>query len=451
MTQVQTTMQTILVRSFITACVIGVMLGDSLATYAQQDPPPFHYQELSVNSNPCNGDGSDFYVAFTHTVAAGAAPWIQVHFGEVALGGASFVRITSGKNGDQQTLDARMMQDWNRNSGVFRGSSVTIELVVAPYDTDVSIELVGMTVGEMVQNQIGGVITSLCDGDDDRVPSNDSRVGRLFGGGCTAWLISNGAVLTAGHCFPVSGVVEFNVPLSQSDGTPVPAAIQDQYPIDGVYQASWNDGDGQIGRDWGVFSIGPNSQTGLRAHRVQGFIRCTNALPAVETTLRVTGYGTDSTPPTRNYTEQTDTGPFRGEESDSDGIWLLHRVDTQGANSGSPILWNAQNVAIGIHTNAGCNSDSNSTNSGTSFELNELENFMNQFWGNSVEQVDKSQPALLSPNGSILRPWNSFASGVSALGNGGVLVVVQGSYDETLTINKAMTIQAPVGVVTIGR
>src|SRR5262245_18086901 len=61
---------------------------------------------------------------------------------------------------------------------------------------------------------------SICN-DDDRVASNDSRVGRLTTttaagvSTCTAWLIPNGAVLTAGHCVNTSAawtspaIVEF--------------------------------------------------------------------------------------------------------------------------------------------------------------------------------------------------------------------------------------------------
>ena len=78
---------------------------------------------------------------------------------------------------------------------------------------------------------------SLCDGDDDRVASADPRVGRLFLGGCTVWLASNGSLLTAGHCADVdpdlngpmlpdgcldlAGLVEFNFPASLSNGQPV--------------------------------------------------------------------------------------------------------------------------------------------------------------------------------------------------------------------------------------
>ena len=57
---------------------------------------------------------------------------------------------------------------------------------------------------------------------------------------------------------------------------------------------------------------------------------------------------------------------------------------------------------------------------------------------------------LAAENGTVLRPYDTIADGVSAVPAGGLLSVVEGSYPETLTITKAMVIRAPVGTVTIG-
>ena len=76
-----------------------------------------------------------------------------------------------------------------------------VELYVAPGDSGVfarvSRVLAGLrthAVGRMIEQP-----ETLCDG-DSRVNTRDDRVGRMFGGGCTACLVSNGAVCTAGHC-----------------------------------------------------------------------------------------------------------------------------------------------------------------------------------------------------------------------------------------------------------
>ena len=400
--------------------------------------------EANAITGPHSGSDENFQLAFSQEFKAGHVPWVQVNFGEYDLGDTSFVQITSLKNQDQQTLDAIAMENWNGSSGMFQGGVVLVELFVAASDEGVMLEIDGLTHGHF-----GGPPETLCDGDDDRIPSTDPRVGR-HAGNCTAFLVSNGSVLTAGHC-PSSGIVEFNVPQSLSDGTLVPAAIEDQYPVTTEYGMFWDDGDDINGRDWRVMSLGPNSQTGLRAHVAQGFFRCTTNLPLIDGTIRITGCGSDETPLTRNQTLQTDLGPFEGEGVSGNGLYLRYRTDTEPANSGSPVIWNQHDIVIGIHTNGGCNQFTSSANLGTSFELNELENAINGYWGNSVEQVDGSQPPLLFPNGSIMQPWFFVENGINAVSTGGTVVIVEGSYDEMVTVNRAMTLRAPVGTVTIGR
>ena len=62
---------------------------------------------------------------------------------------------------------------------------------------------------------------------------NDPAVGRIMPVGCTGWVISNGAFLTAGHCFTRGmTTIQFNVPASAADGTTNPPPPNDQYPID---------------------------------------------------------------------------------------------------------------------------------------------------------------------------------------------------------------------------
>ncbi len=418
---------------------------------AQSVPPRFRLDPLEVAIGSHDGNGEQEEVMFQQLIDRGNAPWIQLTFDQVELGKASFVRITSVTNGDHQELDARMMRTWNFASGIFHGGRLQVELVVAPQDRQVTLEIGSAVVGERKQPHDHGHQETQCGNTDDRVLSNDGRIGRLFFGGCSAFLASNGSAITAGHCSPPNGVMEFNVPLSTEDGFSVPAAIEDQYPITPDYAEWWDDGAFDIGRDWGVFSIGRNSQTGARAHVVQGFTRCSRVLPALSASLRITGFGADSSPLERNKVQQTDTGPYRGSGSDEDGLWVNYHVDTEPASSGSPVLRSDFNMAFGVHTNGGCDANASSFNSGTAFELNELEDFINSFWGSNVEQVDPVQAVLSTVNGSIMQPWPTLASGIDALQAGGVLVVVEGTYNETPTLTKAMTIQAPVGTVTIGQ
>ena len=126
-------------------------------------------------------------------------------------------------------------------------------------------------------------------GVDNRTPSSDPAVAALTFvnpagnpiGRCTAWLTSNGALLTAGHCvdsdpdrggpllpdgiLDIDGndLIEFNVPASTATGGLQLAEPNDQYTID-LNSIEWNyDGEGQgLGDDWAIFSVFPNANTG---------------------------------------------------------------------------------------------------------------------------------------------------------------------------------------------
>jgi V8-like Glu-specific endopeptidase len=57
--------------------------------------------------------------------------------------------------------------------------------------------------------------------------------------GCTAWLFSQFAVGTAGHCMSsgtAGKILHFNVPLSSSTGGATPAHPNDQYAIESFLQ-----------------------------------------------------------------------------------------------------------------------------------------------------------------------------------------------------------------------
>jgi hypothetical protein len=295
-----------------------------------------------------------------------------------------------------------------------------------------------------------------------------------MGGGCTAYLASNGTVLTAGHCadwdpdstgpllpdgvLDLWGVVEFNVPASQADGTPVAAAPNDQYPID-LSNVVWNfDGSGQgLGKDWAIFACLPNSNTGLLPHQAQGaFFRMTREAPPTDHDIRVTGYGIDSDPPGstgdknfQNVTLQTDAGSYVGERNSGANVWHEYVVDTRRASSGSPIIWRNYGFAIGIHTNGGC-APPDFGNNGTSFEHDPLENALQDFPGANTRYVD---PVSMAPtqDGTIFQPYATILQAVNGTPTGGQISIVAGPYDEQITIDQAVTLIAPVGTVTIGQ
>jgi V8-like Glu-specific endopeptidase len=440
--------------------------------FGQVDLPPFHSESYTLDSGIHDGKTDEVVVAFQEEIHVTDAAWLRLHFGDYFLGKGSYITIASVKDGSIQHLNARTISQWQGSSAFFNGDSLLVKLHAAPGDENIFFQIVRITVGEYLEAQIG--IQSLCDDDDERSPSTDSRVGRLFGGGCTAFLISNGAVLTAGHCVDwdpdedgpllpdgisdLSGVVEFNVPLSAADGTPQAANADDQYPID-LTSVEWHfDGEGQgYGKDWAVFSIFPNTNNGDRAHDTHGFFRVTCEKPAVNDIIQITGFGIDEDPPGStgsenkwSYTEQTDIGEYKGEIRDGDDIRHEYRVDTRPANSGSPIIWWVWNVVIGIHTNGGCDA-ADGTNKGTSFEHDPLERALEEFQGVGVTHVDGGMPNLAAANGTVDRPYFTVLDGILAAPDSGTVSIVKGSYNERFRTSKALRLVAPVGSVTIGR
>ena len=79
----------------------------------------------------------------------------------------------------------------------------------------------------------------------------------------------------------------------------------------------------------------------------------------------------------------------------------------------------------------------------------ELADTLNTYLSHNIMYVDNGHPATIE-DGTIFRPYDTVIEGVNAVPSGGMLYIVKGSYNESLTINKAMTIIAPVGTVTIG-
>ena len=453
------------------------IMGITAYTHATPPIPPRHLEPYTLHTGRHNGAVAGETAAFRDVITSPGAPWMRIHIADYILGTGSYVTFTSLHDGGMQRLDARSMVQWNKSSAFFNGDAVEVELHVATGDEGVFIEIASLTVGEWIEQPEDGGVASICDASDDRVDSTDGRVGRLYFGGCTAWLTSNGAVLTAGHCvdfdiddppggcgpllpdgvLDLNGVVEFNIPLSQNNGNPVAANPNDQYPID-LTSVVWRfDGCGQgLGKDYAVFGVNPNSNTGLTAHDAQGFFRMTRETPAVDATVRVTGCGVDSNTPTRNLALQTDTGTYEGETINGANIWQSHRVDTQGANSGSPIIWSANGLTIGIHTNAGCTSTGGS-NSGTSFEHTPLETALENFPGANTVYVDRGHPLPEAENGTIFRPYNTLPEGIAVVPNGGILSIVEGTYPasegNTFIIGadgRSMWLRAPVGDVFIG-
>lgn len=456
-----------------------LMAPPALGQYVGKAPQ--HMEAYDYTSPLANGQGEE-YVASQHVVTIAGAPWLVLHFGHYDLGDNSYITITSLKDGETLRLNDRFMGLYNGSSCGFNGESLLITLHVAPGDENVFYSIAALTVGEWVT----GAPESQCGPVDNRVGSFDDRVGRLYFGGCTAWTNNYGSLFSAGHCvdfdpdavpgncgpllpdgvLDLTGVVEINIPNSSAGGTPVMAAADDQYPID-LSSADWRfDGCGQgLGKDWAIFRCNPNANTGITIHNAAGggYFRLTDDTPSGGNTIRITGCGSDTG--SDNFTLQTHSGPYVTENGSEPEMWHEYQVDTTGGNSGSPIIWSGVNsgLAIGIHTNAGCDNPlTGDGNNGTSMEANNFQSeFHNYYPGANEEYVDLgfSLSWMENPqNGHANSPWHNVFDAVSALpAAGGTVIVVEATYSNTAgntgtmgADGKAFRIYAPVGSVRIG-
>ncbi len=315
----------------------------------------------------------DYYTSGTHTQTGpeigsvhrkvftynGAAS-LRVVFGAFTLGANDWIEVYSPTTGERHKLNNAELTKWQGTSGFFNGDTLWIDLYLAPGSTG-SFDIISYFVG------LGGLSNgrhTIC-GNDDRVQSTDNRSGRFVvngsvtGGGCTIWLASNdGCAISAGHCFSGGSLMlaEFNVPASLPSGALQHPPISDQFPIDPATVSFTNGG---VGNDWGVCKLF-NNNLGQSAASLYGFYNVVSTVPAINDTIRITGYGVDSG--VDNQTNQTNTGPLVG----NSGTTLGYQVDTQGGNSGSPVIHESTGNAVGIHTHGGCTSSNTGNNSGTS-------------------------------------------------------------------------------------
>lgn len=354
--------------------------------FGQTIPLEYYTQTYSLESGYFNGTGnptSNPVMVFSDVLELHNIPWLRLHFSDANLGEESYIIVKSLQDDLWQKIDAVSIEQWNYYSAFFNGSAVEISLFIDPLDEQVFFNIDEVIAGVWTQ---GNPYFTICGTTDDRTPSNQPATARLLNIGCTAWIIPNGKFISAGHCLDGSNstVVEFNVPLSLPGGTIQHPDPEDQYSVNVATKVYVNGG---IGNDWGVFEVFPNSITGLMPKEAQSAY-----WPLVQdlgpASIRITGYGVDDG--TANQTQQTHVGPNAG----SSGTTMRYVTDTQGGNSGSPVIDALTNNAVGVHTHGGCTS-SGGNNNGTS-------TFHTAFWA----AVDEG-------TGDVTDPTNVSATPIS--------------------------------------
>ena len=341
-------LRTTAVATILAACTVS---SNALAN-GETDPVGYWTIPFPTDSHEIRGVGAGRKPVHTEQVTSAEAPWVRVIFdpaltdlkGPTRGEGATYIRVTSLKDGYYQILNADTLAEWGFSTAYFNGDAVTIE-VFAAEGNSARLGVLEVQAGMVVD----GSVASICGPTDDRTASTDPRVGRIMPVGCTAWMFDNkpNAMLTAGHCFDgtTATVVQFNVPASLASGTPQNPPPQHQYAID---PASVQFANVAIGNDWGHFGVFSNSTTGLSPFVAQGGTSFARTAPAAGGVIRITGFGADDG--VSNQTNQTHAGPFNSLA----GTIIRYQADTTGGNSGSPVIRTSDGATMGVHTNAGC-------------------------------------------------------------------------------------------------
>ncbi|MCK5944650.1 MAG: hypothetical protein KAI24_21865 [Planctomycetes bacterium] len=358
-----------------------VLLATTLC--AQAVPPRHTTHYLDIDSGIVRNDSTSPaavgipQIVWSTVVSVPGSSWLRLEYMGVLLSGSpdrgsdgSFLRITSMRDGAVQTQHLRHVGEWQDTSAYFNGDSVLVELLAQPGTGDNRLVLKAALAGPASPPQPD----TICGNTDDRVLSSDPRVARNQPTGCTSWMINDCShcFLTAGHCAG-SGlqVVQFNVPLSNSNGSLNHPPPSDQYAVDTSSLQS-NGGQG-VGNDWAYFGVFDNSTTGLSPYAAQGGQAFDLVSPPSVSgqNIRITGNGSTSSPvsPTWYLVQKTHAGPYFS----FSGTTVRYRTDTTGGNSGSPVILDGSNQAIGIHTHGGCTS-SGGSNAGTGANHSALQN-----------------------------------------------------------------------------
>jgi V8-like Glu-specific endopeptidase len=334
------------------------------ASARAEDPLSSLRVPMPLDSGSHANTGTQPAVVLSFPVVVEGAAWLRLEFESIELAGSDFdgtgavLRITSLYDAAVQELHAVHVEQWRKTSAYFNGDEVLVEVLAQPGTGPSRVVLAAVTA------ELAALPESICGTTDDRVLSYDNRAGRLVPVGCTGWVIDdcNSCMLTAGHCTGTNlQVLQFNVPLSTSTGSIQNPPPQDQYAID-TANVQTNGGQG-VGNDWAYFGVFPNSNTGLTPAQAYGGRFSLRIPPPLNTAdpIRVTGFGTRSSPATWSQVQETHVGGW----VTNSGNTLQYTPDTTGGNSGSPVIHEPTGRAIGIHTHGGCTA-TGGANAGTS-------------------------------------------------------------------------------------
>lgn len=395
--------------------IISILLIEEL--FSQGFSVEFQMVDTDISSPIFNGNSDnvyDFSMVYSTEFGVFNAMDLRIFFGDINLGEMSYINISSLKDNIEQRMNMTGLVNWKNTSMFFNGDSIKIELFLNKFDHDIFFTIDKLFAG--FRNTDSLEIRSIC-GEDDRIPDTNGAICRIYPAGCTGWITSNGLFVSAGHCYLasleenngqawVNEIMEFNVPLSEDNGTIQHPGPEDQYNT-GQYLA--------LGGDWMVFDVQINDETGIHPFEAQDtWLELEQTADfSPDEIIRISGYGADGAPEPlsdtiesndeNNKTLQTATGNFHSVTDDT----IKYIVDTMPGTSGGPIIRELNGKAVGVHTKSDC--IENGYNYGTSLTTEEFWNaihifpemtFTNRLYGietnlgGTLSAINHNNPAL---------------------------------------------------------
>ena len=111
------------------------------ASAQQPAENPFESRQYSLDSGLHNNPSDEFVLAFGDVVQAPGASLMRLGFGDTHLGDASYVVLTSLRDGESQHFTARSLPQWSNRSALFNGDALDLELFVAPGEQGIFITI----------------------------------------------------------------------------------------------------------------------------------------------------------------------------------------------------------------------------------------------------------------------------------------------------------------------
>jgi hypothetical protein len=473
--------------------LIGIICLGSLHVFAQKMVPytfRFEHQADTLQERQLK--------VLTQVTYANTAS-LRLYFKGTHLGENSYL-LLEGMDGAQQELRRQDLENWHFSSAYFNGNAVKVSLVEAAGEKNI-IHISEIKVSDQQKEsdhtarissenlQSTTQTAATTSASLTETYSYAKAVGRFTDGTHsygTGWIAPNGAIVTSWniYIYYILGVVgkaldiiEFNVP--PSEGTTVKHPVpEDQYPLKIVSPSASDarligfknyNGTNSFSVGWGIIEPLPNS-TGLRpGERQQQYFRIAtnpsnytiNAQGNIPVDLFHYGQlpgdsyqGQFRTLRVLNTSlkKQNDYLPISTEGS-RDNYVLYNAPSLLGFNEnrfigpdgGAPITYQDFNIAIGIHEY----SLRDLPSVGLGFKDDGLRNNLKNFF--SAQSVYVDSEGLYDPaTGEIHKPYLTVWSAAQYAPNGAQVYIAKGNYYAPLTINRPMTLHAPVGKVVLG-